>query len=61
MSTREVVECVLEGDLVKAVHRLMEFYNVGSLEELIRRLIKEKYDELTSSHGQRLSASHISR
>jgi len=61
MSTREVVEYVLEGDLVKAVHRLMEFYNVGSLEELIRRLIKEKYDELTSSHGQRLSASHISR
>ena len=49
MSTREVVECVLEGDLVKAVHRLMEFYNVGP------------FEELTSSRGQRLSASHISR
>jgi len=39
----------------------MEFYNIGSFEEFIRGLIEEKYDELTSSRGQRLSASHTSQ
>jgi len=61
MEEREVIECLLRDDVAKAARKLMEFYNAESLEELIRRLIKEKYDEFTSSRGQRLSASHISR
>ncbi|RLG01163.1 MAG: hypothetical protein DRN49_01910 [Thaumarchaeota archaeon] len=59
---------VLDGEVARMAKKLMEVYRVGSAEELIRRLVEEKYAELAGSNkvtgapapGQ-ISASHTSR
>jgi len=59
---------VLDGRVAEMAKRLMEAYRVGSAEELIRRLVEEKYAELAGSNKatdapapERISASHTSR
>jgi len=42
---------VLDGEVAVMARRLMEVYGVGSVDELVRRLVEEKFDEVSGSSG----------
>ena len=49
----EVLEIELEGEEAAMAKELMKTYGLDSPDELVKKLIEEKYEELTSSQTGR--------